>query len=93
MTPLSVNVTAPGTPLRWLLYACTYNEVASLSIGVVDGSSIGPDDPYIPRSLNSAPGDARNAVQPTTGDASSAPADAPAGSAPAPIVWYGTSIL
>jgi hypothetical protein len=67
MTPPTVNVTTPGTPLRWLLYACTYNEVVSLSIGVVDGSSIGPDDPYIPRSLT--------------------------GPAPAPLVWYGTSIL
>ncbi len=47
VTPSYVNVTTAGKPLRWLLYCATYNSVRDLSIGVVPGSAITPDEPYI----------------------------------------------
>lgn len=98
LTPLAVNVTQPGVPLRWLLYACTYNAVVSLSIGTVAGSSIAPNDPYLPQRSGRAVEGAR--VTPAIDTASvarsnvavAAGQEAPA-AAPAPICWYGTSIL
>jgi lysophospholipase L1-like esterase len=63
-TPIGVNVTTIGKPIRWLLFLATYNTVTDLSIGISSNAQIQPDNPWTV-----------------------------AGKAPAPIVWYGTSIL
>jgi len=48
LTPEGVNVTALGSPLRWLLNTPTYNELQELYIGTAQGASIVPDTPYSP---------------------------------------------
>jgi hypothetical protein len=46
LTRPNVNVTSPGSPLKWLLFVATYNSVLSISIGTPSGSAIGPSEPF-----------------------------------------------